>query len=67
MSDIVRSFRIQNGTYRRGEKTMDEQASPFRLPSYRREAPTKVPEPVIEGVPPIGKPVEDVRRKTTNT
>lgn len=57
MSDIIRGFRITKAPYRRGDKTMDERKSPFVLPSYKK--PERVPESVIEGVPPIAKPKED--------
>lgn len=67
MSDIIRSFRFSNPTYKRGEKTMDNRDTPFRLPSYTREPASEIPKVIIEGVPPIGKPPEDFAKKYTVT
>ncbi len=53
MSEVIRHFRIKNEPYRKGQQTMDGRDSPFRLPAYPR--PTKAPDVVIEGVPPVVK------------
>lgn len=67
MSDLIRSFRISPGSYRKGEPTTDGRASPFTLPTHQTQRPTEIPQPMIEGVPPIAPPPEDERRRVTRT
>ena len=65
MSNIIRSFRITNSVYRPRSETMDGRTTPFRLPSYTTEPSEPVPDVVIEGVPPVGKPEKPQRRNDT--
>lgn len=56
MSDVIRSFRITNSVYRRGDKTMDGRQTPFRIPTFMTPKSEPVPDVIIEGVPPIPQP-----------
>lgn len=52
MSELIRSFRIQNAPYRKGQPTMDGRESPFRLlPGQKLLPKTELPDIIIEGVP----------------
>jgi hypothetical protein len=57
MSGVIRSFRLGTAPYRKGQEYQEDRKSPFMLPKYAPKR--RVPEPTIEGVPPIGKPRED--------
>lgn len=73
MSDLIRSFRITQPTYRKGETLMDGTTNPFRLlPGAKKlpglnDEPPDVPLPTIEGVPPVPgyTPKPERKRHTT--
>jgi hypothetical protein len=60
MSEVIRSFRLENAPYRKGQGYPEDRKSPFMFPKFSPKR--QVPQPMIElppGVPPIGKPRED--------